>query len=113
MLIAVYGSLKKGQYNFDRFIQSGFNLEFVKEEVINGFDLYDLGYYPGVKVTSSNNPLTIHILQVDQECFKVLDRMEKGAGYSQKVVATSAGDAILWVYEGDISMCRKIPSGNY
>jgi gamma-glutamylcyclotransferase (GGCT)/AIG2-like uncharacterized protein YtfP len=108
--IAVYGSLKKGRYNYERFSEY-YPIKFVGEDILHGYKLYDLGDYPGA--IEGDGPLYVHILEVDSDCFRQLDRMEKFAGYIQKEVATSHGCAILWLYNEGIMGCQQITSGNY
>lgn len=111
--IVTYGTLKRGFYNYNRFNQS-FNFEFLSSEILKGFSLYDLGYYPAA--VQSNDEIVVEVFEVSDECFNLLDRMEISAGYIKKEVETSVGCAIIWVMtEQQIAKTNssKIESGNY
>lgn len=108
--IAVYGSLKKGRYNYERFA-AYCPIEYVGEDILHGYKLYDLGNYPGA--IEGDGPLHVHILKVSLNLFEMLDRMEKRAGYLKKEVETSHGCAILWLYTESVFGCEQILSGNY
>lgn len=81
--VVVYGSLRKDEYNYDRFKKIFKNdFEYYTTKVIYGWDLFDLGAYPGIK--KSSNPealLMVDIMEVSEECFQALNAMELGAGY--------------------------------
>lgn len=112
--IAVYGTLKRGFYNYNRF-NSCFPFNFIYSEVIKGFSLYDLGSYP-TAIENENDKITIEIFEVSDECFNILNRMELFAGYVKKEVETSVGSATMWVMEAQNfpkERYTKIDSGNY
>ena len=83
ILIATYGSLRKGQYNYDRFKNHfGSEFNYLKTSTISGYKLYDLGSYPGLKVSDNEEDVVvIDVLEVSQECFDYIEVMEHGAGY--------------------------------
>ena len=101
-LIASYGSLRLGEYNYNRFKELfGEDFNYVKTTTISGYDLYDLGSYPGLKV--SQNPeavVVVDILEVSQKCFDYIESMEHGAGYSTIKVEDKEGDKYFaYLYE--------------
>lgn len=80
--IAVYGSLRKGQYNHQD------SLKYIGTTSIKGFDLYPVGFgsYPAIIPTNEDNALIIDILECTDEDKSWIDRMEIGAGYYIKEV---------------------------
>lgn len=80
--IAVYGSLRKGQYNYQD------SLKYIGTTSIKGFDLYPVGFgsYPAIIPTNEDNILVIDVLECTDEDKNWIDRMEIGAGYYIKEV---------------------------
>jgi gamma-glutamylcyclotransferase (GGCT)/AIG2-like uncharacterized protein YtfP len=74
----VYGSLRKGGYNFDRF-KNGNNLNYIKTEVIKGWSLYSFGSYPAI--IPGENSLTVDIVEADKDTYRNIVNMELGANY--------------------------------
>lgn len=100
MKIAVYGSLRHEEYNFERFKNIfGEDIKFLKTDTIYGAKLYDLGSYPGINITNDmSDSLTIDVLEVSEKCFKALNNMEIGAGYSPKDIFVGDDSCVIWVY---------------
>jgi len=101
--IAVYGSLRKGEYNYDRFQEyyPG-HIKYIGTEVIKGFDLFSLGSYPGVK--KSDNPeqsLVIDVLEVSDSCYSSISAMEHGAGYDSVDVTINGEVCTIYEYMGN------------
>lgn len=102
ILIASYGSLRLNQYNFERFkrlFNDGFN--YVKTTSISGYKLFDLGSYPGLKVSSNEDDIVVvDVLEVSEDCFSYIEGMEHGAGYSTIKVTDKEGDKYFaYLYE--------------
>lgn len=98
-LVAVYGSLRKGEYNYNSFMRMyPKQLEYIKTETISGFKLFNLGSYPGINKGSESDKLVIDLFRVGERAFQSIDMMEKGAGYSVLTLETSEGDATLYLY---------------
>lgn len=97
-LIAVYGTLRKGGYNYDRFIRYGHNFEYIETTNLNNFDIYDLGYYPCACRSKDNGSIVIDLFRVSDETFNSLNQMELGAGYTVHEVDTQHGKATIWIY---------------
>lgn len=76
----IYGSLRRGQFNHDRF--KGFPEAFECEGFIRGAKLKSLGAYPAI-VPSDNPEDIVHgeIYEIPEDLHKVILRMEQGAGY--------------------------------
>lgn len=77
--ILVYGSLRKGEYNY-----SSDELTYISTKQIKGYKLYSLGSYPGIKFTGNENDiLTCDLMEVKNiQSSNSIDYMELGAGYS-------------------------------
>lgn len=74
--IAVYGSLRPGQYNHS-------NEEHIGQTTIRGYDLYPVGMgYPAIVPNpEGNNELVVDILKLTPGQKSGIDSMEIGAGY--------------------------------
>lgn len=90
ILVYVYGTLRKGQYNFDR-INNNFGSDSIKkvsERVIEGFKMYTIhDWYPAVVYTGRpEDKIVVEEVKVTPEAKTFIDRMEAGAGYTIKQV---------------------------
>lgn len=99
MLVAVYGSLKKGFYNHGLIKP----YKYLGTDRIVGFDMYNLGAFPGIK--PGEGSISIEVYDVDnQEGLDALDRLE---GYPQlydkQIVDTKYGKAIIYVYNMELN----------
>lgn len=91
ILVAVYGSLRKGMGNH-RLLTSA---ELMTTERISGFEMYSLGGYPFIR--PGEGDITIEVYVVDTHTFKRLDQLEGFPSfYNRKLVKTSVGSA--WIY---------------
>jgi gamma-glutamylcyclotransferase (GGCT)/AIG2-like uncharacterized protein YtfP len=108
-LALFYGSLKKREFNFDRF--GAGTQKFIKTVELDGYDLYDLKYYPGL--TKGKGRVTFELHEVDDRAFDSISRMEAGAGYSLGEEKVDGKEAAVFFYEGDLSEYKKIESGNW
>lgn len=113
--ILTYGSLRKGEYNYERFRQYFKNgLNHVDTVIIKGFDLYDLGSYPGIKISDDpEKELTVDIMGCSQECYDSIQRMELGAGYSNYPVNINGEDITIYLYHGYTQENRLVKHGDW
>lgn len=115
MKIAVYGSLRKGEYNYERFkdyFKDG--LEYVRTTIIDSWSLYDLGSYPGIKeATEPNNGLIVDIMECSEACFDNIERMELGAGYRSEEIRVGDDICTIYVYEGHVRAENLVESGDW
>jgi gamma-glutamylcyclotransferase (GGCT)/AIG2-like uncharacterized protein YtfP len=118
--ILVYGSLRKGDYNYDRFKGLyGSEFEYVSTMQIGGFDLYELnGDYPGVKRNELSNPLTVDIIKVSKKCYEQINSMEYYAGYYPFGLEVIDGNGnkylgTIYIYEGEVGGTHHIPNGDW
>jgi gamma-glutamylcyclotransferase (GGCT)/AIG2-like uncharacterized protein YtfP len=84
--ILVYGTLREGQYNFDRIINN-YGLESIKkvsEKILKGFQMITIhDWYPAIIYTNKEEDVIIvEEMEVTPEAKDFIDRMESGAGYS-------------------------------
>lgn len=101
MLIAVYGSLKRGFYNHSRFGMSSMLL--VQSGIVEGFKMWRVDGVPFPFVT--RNPwcedmtgrVSVEVYEIDEQLFDVLDRMESGAGYMSCPVIVGTISATMWI----------------
>lgn len=111
--IAVYGSLREGQYNYERFknhFEEG--LEYIETTTILGFDLFDLGSYPGIRYSDNpNQELTVDILCCNSECATLINRMELGANYYEEKIKVDVIECSIYIYDG--FTFNLVESGNW
>ena len=114
-LIAVYGTLRKGNGNH-RLLQ---NAEYLgtfdsKPE----YELYHLGGYPGLK-ENGNTSIKLEIYAVtDEEALRVdaLEGYTEGEPayfYDKKYLETPWGNAGIYIYMGNVSEERRIITGDW
>lgn len=85
--LLAYGSLRKGQYNFNR-ISNLFSskdvIQYVRTIKLPGYKMYSLGSYPACIHTGTRSDIIeCDILRMHNSAFDIIDRMEVGAGYTQ------------------------------
>lgn len=114
-IIAVYGSLRLGMYNFDSFkrhFQDDF--EFIRTITTSGFELYDLGPYPcAVKTDAPSDIIVIDLIKVSEECKQALDQMEFGAGYVLASVNYDNKIYPIYVMDKAPSKAKRVPNGDW
>lgn len=115
--IAVYGSLRKGEYNYDTFknrFKDGYN--YLRTTSILGYDVYSLGPYPGLKQAEDpNSRVVVDIMECSKECFDRIELMELDAGY-ETVMVTEEGtnnQYPAYLYVGYINSSRLVKSGDW
>lgn len=92
--VAVYGSLRMGEYNYNHFKASFPDIEHTGTHTISGFKLFSLGSYPAICV--GENDLIVDTFNVSERCFGRMDGMEKGAGYHQLEIKVEGNTHIIW-----------------
>lgn len=104
--IAVYGSLRLNEYNYKAFVNyyGEDNMKYIKTITSKGFDLIDLGSYPGIKMSkNSNAEVVFDIMECSSECYRDIENMELGAGYSRIIIRDEDNNsyiAFLYDYPG-------------
>ncbi|MCE8028217.1 gamma-glutamylcyclotransferase family protein [Billgrantia desiderata] len=114
-LVAVYGTLKRGQRN--HFWLEG--ADFLGSDRLTSATLYDLGPFPGAKPEPSRG-VEVEVFRVDAALLTELDRLEDfrprqpHAGlYHRAIHATTFGPAWLYLYNPEIAGCKAIRQGGW
>jgi gamma-glutamylcyclotransferase (GGCT)/AIG2-like uncharacterized protein YtfP len=103
ILIATYGSLRKGEYNYDYFKHIyGDEIEYQGTTVINGYTLHSLGAYPAINPTDEQSEVTVDVLRVSEVVNHYIDQMELNAGYyivkEEVILNDKPTDVKIYVY---------------
>jgi|688.fasta_scaffold771024_2 gamma-glutamylcyclotransferase (GGCT)/AIG2-like uncharacterized protein YtfP len=110
--ILVYGSLREGDYNFER-VKNLFGEDSIKkigEKTLSGFAIFDLGHYPGLNETGNeDHKVLFDVLEVNEKAFNFIQRMELGAGYNEKMV----DDLTMYVYNYTLDPNTRVLSGDW
>lgn len=109
ILVAVYGSLRKGMGNHALLARG--NAVHLSTERVKGWDMYSLGAFPFIR--EGGGEITIEVYAVDSQTFSNLDRLEGYPSfYDRELIETSKGNA--WVYFIDSSPnSRPVTSGDW
>jgi gamma-glutamylcyclotransferase (GGCT)/AIG2-like uncharacterized protein YtfP len=92
MLVAVYGTLRQGFINNDILENS----EYLGEDILDGFLMFDLGYFPGV-IRYGDDSIVVEIYDVDKNTLSDLDFLEgKDRMYNRELVDTSYGPSYIY-----------------
>lgn len=130
--LAVYGSLRKGNYNFDRMAalfgeESIKHVKTVKVKVDKNFTLVNVnGYYPAlVKMVPgsvinayANDEITFDIIEVSPEVDEAIEYMEVGAYYKPTTLEIEGTKLKTYISDQDGDSYsylrdRTIPSGDW
>jgi len=90
--IAVYGSLRKGEYNHSRGFANG--ATHVIDGHIEGAELVGGNAYPWV--VPGNGRVLVEVYDIDDTTFEWIEAMERGAGYERRpvyVISSAFGGA--------------------
>lgn len=108
----VYGSLMRGGYNHPGFMADA---AYLGSATITGFDLYNLGYYPGIKHTKEQHVVRGELYDVSDAEFDTICNLEgNGSLYQCETVPAALGSRMDWipaevfVYLGSTDEKRKI-----
>lgn len=117
--IFVYGSLRKGEYNFDRFVEI-YGKDSIKVVDTNvtlfGYRLYSLGPYPGLKPANEEDTKSFvvgDILEVSQQAFNSITAMELGAGYYIEVKEIKDHACVIYLYNGTTNEKNFVKEGDW
>jgi len=109
--IFVYGTLLKGQSNYERFLAPA---EPEMRGEIEGFDMFELGYFPGV--VKGNGRVKGEVYKVSREQLNRIDSLEgEGVLYKKEKVTvqgyclTERVEAYVYIYLGSVNGCMTIP----
>jgi gamma-glutamylcyclotransferase (GGCT)/AIG2-like uncharacterized protein YtfP len=100
-LVAVYGTLKQGQYNHPVLGRQG--AEYIGVDILTGWVMYDLGSFPCIVPTKLPESIVVEVYEVAD--LRATDRLEGYPGFYDRVqVVTRYGSA--WIY-----FMREAPQG--
>ncbi len=108
MRIIVYGSLRRKQGNSHWMT----NAQWLGDHQIDGFDLYNLGHYPGV--VAGTGTVYCEVYRIDASTLAELDALRcKNGEYKRQLTQTPYGSAWLYVYQRSITGRDRIASGDW
>ena len=111
--VFVYGSLKKKFFNHSLISENPRN-RLIRKGFIEGYKLYLLWSYPGIKASANAEKLYVELYSITDEVFDMIDKMEQSAGYTSIETEDDGGKkGILYVYNGDVNENNLIYSGNW
>lgn len=108
MRIIVYGSLRRKQGN-SHWMTNG---QWLGDHRIDGYELYNLGHYPGV--VAGEGLVYCEVYRIDASTLGELDALRtKGGEYKRELVQTPYGSAWLYVYQRSVKDKYYIESGDW
>lgn len=115
-ILFVYGSLKKGFMNHERF--GLHNQKFLGSGEIPCYRMYSLRAYPCVVFTAdARDRITCEIYEVDRNTMDRIRYIEHGAGYKEQIIATprrgvcNGRAGSIFVYDRKPEHARIVESG--
>lgn len=117
--IAVYGSLRRGEYNYKGHgLDTQTYLGTFETEPI--FSLYSSGSYPCLK-ESGTTSIVMDVFEVDEATFKAVNQLEGYRGaehtktnfYNRKMIVTPFGEAAYFVYNDSVERMPRVESGDW
>jgi gamma-glutamylcyclotransferase (GGCT)/AIG2-like uncharacterized protein YtfP len=116
MLIAVYGSLRKGLYNHVLIEKSTYVGKF---DTLPEYNLYDLGSYPAL-TKDGNTSIVVEVYRVNEKTLVDVDRLEGyrkdnlgSCHYVREKIDTPFGEAYIYVFPHSVSGYVKVTSGDW
>ncbi len=111
--VFVYGSLKKGFFNHSLISENPRN-RLIRKGFIEGYKLYLLWSYPGIKASDNADKLYVELYSLSDEVFERIDRMECSAGYTPIEAEDDNGKkGVIYVYKGEFNEDNLVRSGNW
>jgi len=130
--LLVYGSLRPGQYNFDRFFgklsknridNPETEVDFICSVILSGYKMYTIGKapYPVVIYGKPEDEIECDLLLIDENSYNNIRLMEEEAGYNEDKVdvkfeeSKNSFEANVFVYGDSINLDKyqRIESGNW
>jgi len=116
MLLAVYGSLRKGQ-QIGAYLNELRDLGDSETLVVSGLKIYVVGEVPGAKVTlNEEDKAVIELISADVvketeeaylELLDAIEGVEVGL-YRRNIIETPKGSAVIYTICEDVSHCKSI-----
>lgn len=109
----VYGSLKKGCFNHS-LIKDNPRNRLIREEIISGYKMYLLYSYPVIKLSLSEDKISVELYNLSDEVFEQIDKMECLANCNPVEVKDDGGkQGTLYIYSGKVNKNNFISSGHW
>lgn len=110
--LAVYGTLKEGHYNYDRFKQLYPDIKVLEETTISGYEMYNFGgWYP--VVIKGEGDIVVQVLEVPDEAYTKICAMEKGAGYSYEIIKVNNHICVIFLFDLAMRGYARVLNGNW
>lgn len=117
--ILVYGSLRQGFQN-NRIMQR-VGAEFIEKTRLPGYDLYGVGWYPGIRPNPDNKEGVVgELYTVPEQAFDDLDLYEgyvkdnhPGSLFIREEVQVNGKPTYVYVYNGRVGDESKVRSGDW
>ena len=115
ILIATYGTLRKGFGNH-RLLKNAKYLGTFNSEPL--YNLHDLGGFPGLK-HNGNTSVVMEVYKVTPEeaynvdCLEGYNPNEKPTFYDKEIIETPFGKAGVYIYVDSLDDCPLVESGDY
>lgn len=117
MLVAVYGTLRKGQSNYKYHLEDADYLgEFQSEPIYNLYNINNV--FPGLK-KGGQTSITMEVYDIDEAILEGIDRLEgynkdrDTNHYTRSTIVTPYGPAFTYFYESVIVDDEIIDSGDW
>lgn len=112
--VCLYGSLRLNEYNYNYFkARYGDNMHYIKTIELEGYKLYSLGLYPGIKESKNNEVLIADIMDVSEDLYWSITEMELSSGYSIKEITIDDIKTSIFIYKGSVSESKLVVSGDW
>ncbi len=111
--VFVYGTLKKG-FSLHRYLAG---TRFLGEAKLSGFEMYDLGWYPGI--VPGKGVIYGEVYEIGPGTLALLDEIEdEGKEYQRKLLKVELPDgreleAFVYVYQGPVTGKVRVPGGRW
>ncbi|MDO8270811.1 MAG: gamma-glutamylcyclotransferase family protein [Gammaproteobacteria bacterium] len=115
MIVAVYGTLKRGMTNHQLLV----DCRFVGEDCLANIVLYELDEFPAARLEPSDG-IQVEVYEVSQRVLAMLDKLEevdhampeKGL-YRRAQCATRFGVAWIYLYNGTVQGFPRLTTGGW
>ncbi|MDO9317616.1 MAG: gamma-glutamylcyclotransferase family protein [Gammaproteobacteria bacterium] len=115
MIVAVYGTLKRGMANHQLLV----DCRFVGEDCLANIVLYELDEFPAARLEPSDG-IQIEVYEVSQRVLAKLDKLEEvdyampeNGLYRRVQCATRFGVAWIYLYNGMVQGFPRLTTGSW
>lgn len=116
MLVAVYGTLKRGMANHHWMVDS----RFMGDDWLVNVVLYELEEFPAARLEQSDGEIHVEVYDVSKEILAVLDKLEEVDQetpemglYRRAQCDTRFGVAWIYLYNGAVDGFPKLKAGSW